>query len=43
MTPTWLTQDVPLWAFLAALLTRPSRWTNMLMSAARSRFGGEAA
>jgi hypothetical protein len=43
MTAAWLTQDVPLWAFVAALLTRPSRWSNMVMDAARARFGGDAA
>jgi hypothetical protein len=26
--PAWLFHDVPLWAFLAALLTRPSTWSR---------------
>jgi hypothetical protein len=26
--PPWLFQDVPLWAFLLALLTTPSTWAR---------------
>jgi hypothetical protein len=28
--PAWLYADVPLYAFLAALLTRPYTWSNRL-------------
>lgn len=28
--PPWLFQDIPLWAFIVALLTRPSTWARRL-------------
>lgn len=34
----WLTQDVPLWAFLAALLTRPATWSDRATKAVERRF-----
>jgi hypothetical protein len=26
--PAWLFHDIPLWAFLVALLTRPAAWSR---------------
>lgn len=33
-------QSVPLWVFILALLTSPSKWSDAVTSAAKKRFGG---
>lgn len=37
--PAWLLQDVPLWAFLVALLTHPSTWSDRVQRLLSDRFG----
>jgi hypothetical protein len=38
--PRWLFQDVPLWAFLLAVLTSPARWSRGARRVITRRFGG---
>lgn len=35
----WLQNDVPLWAFLIALLTKPYMWAAYAKTAVANRFG----
>lgn len=38
----WLENPVPLWAFLIALLTSPSKWAGYVQEAIESRIGEQA-
>jgi hypothetical protein len=38
MTTEWLTADVPLWAFLVAVLTRPAVWSRYAKNALAERY-----
>jgi len=38
--PAWLYQNVPLWAFLLALLTSPAEWSRRVARVVSRRFGG---
>ncbi|MFC7226320.1 hypothetical protein N0B31_02810 [Salinirubellus salinus] len=37
-----LEQRVPWWAFLLALLTRPSQWSTTVWSVVEDRMGGQS-
>lgn len=39
---SWATsQGPPNWVFVVALLTAPHKWTDIIVSRVRQRFGGE--